>query len=338
MKSLQFDTSGGLGSLRVVEVDDPEPGPGEVLVRMRAISLNYRDLIVIGGGGHHKPREATPRVPFSDGCGIVDKVGADVERIAVGDRVCPIFFQDWIDGPATAPKLATPLVGPVPGVGRELAVYPAHGLVKVPDLLSDAEAASLPCAGVTAWNGLYGSFPLLPGSTVLLIGTGGVSILGLQFAVAAGCRTIILSSSDEKLERAKAMGATHGVNYRAHPEWAREVRRLTDGLGVDIVLEVGGNGTLRQSLRALRVGGHLALIGLLASGASDFDIASMLGGQASLKVIGVGSRAHFEQMNALIETAGIHPVIDRAFPWEQAGEALAYLESGQHFGKVVLEF
>lgn len=338
MKSLIFDAPWGLDSLRVVEVADPQPGPGEALVRMRAVSLNYRDLMLVTGGAKRRPGDEAPLVPFSDGCGVVESLGAGVTGLAVGDRVCATFFQDWVDGPATAPKLATPLVYPVPGVGRELAVYPAHGLIKVPDLLSDAEAASLPCAGVTAWNGLYGTFPLLPGSTVLLIGTGGVSIFGLQFAVAAGCRTIILSSSDEKLERAKAMGATHGVNYRPHPEWAREVRRLTDGQGVDIVLEVGGNGTLRQSLRALRVGGHLALIGLLASGASDFDTASMLGGQASLKVIGVGSRAHFEQMNALIETAGIHPVIDRSFPWEQAGEALAYLESGQHFGKVVLEF
>ena len=338
MRSLQFSAPWGLESLHVVEAPDPEPGPGEVLIRMRAISLNYRDLIVIGGGGHHKPGDDDRRVPFSDGCGVVEKIGAGVERLSVGDRVCPIFFQDWIDGPPTPKKLATPLVGPVPGVGRELAVYPQHGLAKVPHLLTDAEAACLPCAGVTAWNGMFGNVRLLPGSTLLLIGTGGVSILGLQFAAAAGLRTIILSSSGEKLARAAALGATHGINYRDHPEWAREVRRLTDGQGVDLVLEVGGNGTLRQSLRSLRVGGHLALIGLLASGAADFDVASMLGGQASIKVIGVGSRAHFEQMNALIETAGIHPVIGRRFPWEQAAEALAWLKSGQHFGKVVLEF
>ncbi len=338
MKSYQFDAPWGLDSLRLVEVDDPEPGRGEVLVKMRAISLNYRDLMMVTGGVRRKPDDTTPLVPFSDGCGIVEKTGEGVDRFAVGDRVCPTFFQDWIDGPATAPKLATPLVHPVPGVGRERAVYPQYGLVKAPDLLSDAEAASLPCAGVTAWHGLFGNVHLLPGSTVLLIGTGGVSILGLQFAAAAGCRTIILSSSDEKLARAASMGATHGINYRQHPEWAREVRRLTDGRGVDIVLEVGGNGTLRQSLRSLRVGGHLALIGLLASGTSDFDTASMLGGQASIKVIGVGSREHFEQMNTFIETIGIRPVIDRSFPWKQAPEALEYLRGGAHFGKVVLEF
>ena len=338
MKSLQFDAPWGLESLRVADVPDPEPSPGEVLIRMRAISLNYRDLMMITGAIRGKSDVEAPLVPFSDGCGIVEKIGEGVVRFAVGDRVCPIFFQDWIDGPPTAPKLATPLVHPISGVGRELAVYPQHGLVKVPDILTDAEAASLPCAGVTAWQGLFANINLLPGSTVLLIGTGGVSILGLQFAAAAGCQTIILSSSDDKLARAAAMGATHGINYRQHPEWAREVRRLTHGKGVDLVLEVGGNGTLRKSLRSLRVGGHLALIGLLDSGASDFDTASLLGSQASIKVISVGSREHFEQMNVLIEMAGIRPVIDRAFPWTQAADALAYLKSGQHFGKVVLEF
>lgn len=338
MKSLQFDAPWGLDLLRVAEVPDPEPGAGEVLVRMRAISLNYRDLMLIEGGIRRKPGDEGPLVPFSDGCSVVEAVGAGVTRVAVGDRVCPTFFQDWVDGPSTAAKLATPLVHPVPGVGRELAVYPEHGLIKVPDFLTDAEAASLPCAGVTAWHGLFHHNHLLPGSTVLLIGTGGVSILGLQFAIAAGCKVIILSSSDEKLARAAMMGATHGINYTTHPEWAREVRRLTGGRGADIVLEVGGNGTLRQSLRSLKVGGHLALVGLLASGATDFDTASMLGGQASIRVIGVGSRGHFEEMNALIDTAGIHPVIDRAFPWTEAAEALAYLKSGRHFGKVVLEF
>ncbi|MGH9582239.1 MAG: zinc-dependent alcohol dehydrogenase family protein, partial [Bryobacteraceae bacterium] len=249
---------------RLVEAELPasRPGSGEVLVHMKAASLNHRDLMVVNGS--YNPKLKRPMVPLSDGAGVVEETGAGVTRFKKGDRVAACFMQKWIDGPPKREYGASALGGSVDGVLREFAVFSEEGLVAVPDTLSDEEAAALPCAGVTAWHALFEETTPVPGETVLLQGTGGVSIFALQFAKAAGLRTIVISSSDEKLARAKDLGADCAVNYKRTPEWDEEARRLTDGRGVDRILEVGGSGTMARSLRAIRTNGLIAVIGGLS--------------------------------------------------------------------------
>jgi NADPH:quinone reductase-like Zn-dependent oxidoreductase len=338
MRALKVEAPWGLDAIQVIEAPDPTPGSGEVLVRMRAVSLNYRDLLMVGGIYGRGSGRADAITPFSDGCGVVEAVGPGVSRVKVGDRVATLFFQNWISGPPTQEKLSSALGFPIPGAGRELAVFSQEGVSKVPDFLSDQEVSTLPCAALTAWRALFEDGRLQPGDTVVLQGTGGVSIFGLQFAHAAGYRTIITSSSDEKLERAKALGADRTINYRQTPEWGREVRDATSGQGADFILEVGGGGTIEQSMRAVRIGGHIAVVGVVAGPGTGFNPASLIGNSAKLQGVSVGSRDMFEAMCEAIALKGIQPVVDKVFPWTDAKAAFAAMEAGEHFGKIVLEF
>ncbi len=336
MRALQLTDGVGLDHLQVVEAPDPKPGPSEVLVRMRAVSLNYRDLLMVNGiYGRETP---LPLTPFSDGCGVVEAVGSKVTRFKLGDRVATMFFQNWIAGKPTPEGLASALGIPIPGAGRELAAFHEDGLSKVPDFLTDHQVATLPCAALTAWRALFEDARLQPGDRVLLQGTGGVSIFGLQFAKAAGYRTIITSSNDAKLERARTLGADQGINYKQTPEWGRAARQLTGGRGVEFVMEVGGAGTLTQSLRAIGLGGHIAIIGVLGGAAEPLQIGSMIGTGAKLQGVMVGSRVMFEAMCRAIETHRIEPVVDKTFPFTEAVAAFEAMRAGQHFGKIVLEF
>lgn len=325
------------GSLRLVrvEVRRPSPGPGEVLVRVRATSLNRRDLSILRGGyGTIGSRGGL--VPLSDGAGEVLEVGPGVTRFRPGDRVAGTFFARWPGGRRTAEANASARGGSVDGMLSEMIVSPEDGLVHVPEHLSFEEAATLPCAAVTAWNGLFTYGHLQPGDFVLLEGTGGVSVFGLQLAAAVGARPIITSSSDAKLARARELGAYGTVNYRTNPEWQDEVRRLTGGLGVQHVLEVGGQDTLERALRSLGYGGHVALIGALSGPAPSVPTGSFIGLGVRLTGIYVGSRADFEAMNAFISAHRLRPLIDRVFPFEEAEEAYALMEREEHMGKIVI--
>jgi len=249
-----------------------------------------------------------------------------------------LFFQNWISGPPTLEKLMSSLGSPIPGAGRELAVFSEQGLSKVPDFLTDQQVATLPCAALTAWRALFEDASLQPGDTVVLQGTGGVSIFGLQFAHAAGYRTLITSSSDEKLSRAKAMGADHLANYKTDPDWAKAVREATNGVGADLIIEVGGGGTIEQSMRAIRIGGHVAIVGVVAGLGGGFNTVSLIGNSAKLQGLSVGSRDMFEAMCRAIELHRIQPVVDKVFPWTEVRAAFAAMQGGEHFGKIVLEF
>jgi NADPH:quinone reductase-like Zn-dependent oxidoreductase len=335
MRALEVTGDWGLDNLRVVEHPDPTPGPGQVLVRMRAASLNFRDLLMVNGA--YSAAARPPIIPLSDGCGVIEAVGEGVSRFAVGDRVASLFFQNWISGRPTREKLTSALGFPIPGVARELAVYSEQGLTRVPDFLSDHQVATLPCAALTAWRAIFVDSDLEPGDTVVLQGTGGVSIFGLQFARAAGLRTIITSSSDEKLERARGLGADHLINYRTTPEWSKAVRAITPE-GADLVLEVGGAQTLKESLKSIRIAGHIAIIGVLSGHQEPMSLATLVGTSAKLQGLSVGSREMFEAMNRALELHRIQPVVDRVFPWTEAKAAFEAMAAGEHFGKIVLEF
>jgi NADPH:quinone reductase-like Zn-dependent oxidoreductase len=333
VKAWRFTEGFGPEFLKIVELPEPSPGPGEAVVRVRACSLNYRDLAVMRGayGGGVK----APLTPLSDGAGEVVAVGERVTRVKPGDHVAGIFMQDWIEGPPDDAKANSALGGSIDGMMAEKVCLKADGLVHFPSHLSFEEAATLPCAAVTAWNALFRSGGLKPGQTVLLQGSGGVSVFALHFAKMAGARIIITSSSDAKLERLRSMGAHAGVNYRTTPEWDKPVRQLTNGLGVDHVVEVGGAGTLPLTSKSVRRGGHIALIGVL-SGGGAFDPRLMMLKGARLQGIFVGSREMFEEMNQAIGLAGMKPVIDRVFEFSELHEALSHLASGTHFGKIVV--
>ena len=338
MRALEVQEPWGLDQIKVVERPEPKPGPGEVLVRMKAISLNYRDLLMVGGIYGRGPSQGGAVTPFSDGCGIVEAVGPGVTRVVVGDRVATLFFQNWISGRPDLAKLSSALGFPVPGAGAELQTFSQEGVSKVPEFLTDQEVATLPCAALTAWRGLFEDAALEPGDTVVLQGTGGVSIFGLQFAKAAGMRTVITSSSDEKLARAKGLGADHVVNYRENPEWSGPVRAATNGVGADFVMEVGGAGTIQQTLRAIRIGGHIAIIGVVAGAAEGLNPAVLIGNSAKMQGLSVGSRDMFEAMCRAIELHKIKPVVDKVFPWTEAKAAFQAMQGGEHFGKIVLQF
>jgi len=334
MKAWRFLQSFGLENLTCVELPDPRPGPGQAVVRVRACSLNYRDLVV-SKGGYGRAVKA-PLTPLSDGAGEVVEVGEGVTRVKPGDRVAAIFMQGWLDGPPDDAKAATALGGSLDGMLAEKVCLDAAGLVRFPDHLSFEEAAALPCAAVTAWHSLFDSGRLQPGQTVLVQGSGGVSIFALQFAKLAGAQVIATTSGrDGKEERLRVMGADHVINYVTTPEWDRAVRDFTGGTGVDHVIEVGGAGTLPLSLKAVRRGGHIALIGVLAGG-GEVDPRFIFLKQVRIQGIYVGSRQMFEDMNRALASSGIRPVIDRVFPFDEAPAAYAYLESGAHFGKVCI--
>jgi NADPH:quinone reductase-like Zn-dependent oxidoreductase len=324
----------GTDELSVSEINRPVPTADQALVRLHAASLNYRDLMMVEGS--YNPKLRLPLVPFSDGAGEVVEIGADVTRWKVGDRVCPIFMQGWIDGELDYQKSKTALGGDLDGCLREYGAFHEDGLVKIPEHLSFEEAACLPCAGVTAWNALMNSGGLKKGDTVLCQGTGGVSLFALQLAKAAGAQVLITSSSNEKLERAKQLGADQLINYREREDWDTVALEMTDKRGVDHVIEVGGAGTLQRSMRAVKMAGHIAVIGVVA-GKGEFSNVPIF--MKALRLIGVfvGSRAMFEEMNRTIENHGIRPVVDRTFGFDQVREAFELMKSGQHFGKVVVK-
>lgn len=335
MKRWIVQSYGSREGLILEEQADLLPGPGEVLVGVRAVSLNYRDLL-------HQQAERPgtlplPFVPCSDGAGEVLAVGQGVIRWKTGDRVAGIFFREWVDGPFEMSYHKAALGGSAPGMLAEQVVLPEHALVRIPTHLSFAEAACLPCAGVTAWQALFTRGQLQPGRTVLALGTGGVSVFVLQLATAAGAEVIITSSSDEKLGRAKELGATEGINYRTTPEWDKEVYHLTRKRGADHVMEVGGPGTLEKSLNSVAAGGQVALIGVLTGfGSPNTSLFPLTGRNARMDGIYVGSRADFEALNAFLAEHQIKPAIDRTFAFSEARAAYSYLESGAHFGKVVI--
>lgn len=326
--------STSLNDLRLDETDIPQPGPGEVLVRVRACSLNYRDQIIPLGfymGGVVQQ----DTVPLSDGAGEIAAMGEGVASLKVGDRVAGIFFQDWMDGPPNPGMGAALGAPPAPGMLQDYVVLPEHGVVPLAETLDFTQAACLPCAGVTAWNALMeGPRPVKAGDTVLVLGTGGVSLLALQIAKAAGATVIATSSSDEKLERVKALGADHVINYRTTPEWGAEAARLAGG-GVDKVVEVGGAGTLKQSIAAVGFAGEIALIGVLTREGDTNPHGLMFKG-ASIRGIFVGSKGMAERLNAFIDQHGIEPVVDKVFPIEKARDAYAYQSSAGLFGKVAI--
>jgi len=333
MKVYEIQHTFGFDSLRMTDRPDPRPGPGQVLLRMKAWSLNYRDLLVIKG--HYNPRLKLPLIPLSDGAGEVVDVGTDVTRVKIGDRVAGTFMPGWIDGRLTDAKARSALGGGVDGVLAEYAVLPAEGLVQVPAHLSDEEAATLPCAAVTAWNALVASGDIHAGDTVLIQGTGGVSLFALQFARLCGAAVIATSSSDAKLARVPQMGAAHGINYKTTPDWDKKVLELTGGLGVDHVVEVGGAGTVPRSLKSVRMGGTISLIGIL-SGVGEVNPLPILMKGVRVQGIFVGSRQMFEDMNRAIALHRLKPVVDRVFPFSEAHAALQYMESAAHFGKIVI--
>jgi NADPH:quinone reductase-like Zn-dependent oxidoreductase len=335
MKAYEL-TQFGLENLVLVEREAPRPGPNEIVVRFHAASLNFRDLMFVKGV--YNPRAKLPAIPLSDGAGEVVEIGSDVSQWKTGDRVCPIFNQSWLDGrPSLQKNRATLGAGDLDGVAREYGAFNENGIVRVPEHLSFEEAATLPCAGVTAWNALVESGRLRAGDTVLTLGTGGVSVFALQFSKMHGATVIATSSSVEKLNRARELGANETINYRLTPDWDKEVSRLTNNIGVDHVVEVGGTGTLSKSVNSTSVGGHVALIGVLASG-GDFDPRRILMKGVRLQGIFVGSRQMFEDMNSAIEVNRMRPVISRIFAFEELAEALKYMETGSHFGKIVLKY
>lgn len=318
--------STSMEGLIAAERPDPEPGPGQVLVRMQAASLNFRDLAIVDGTYFGGP-VARDTIPLSDGAGLVEAVGEGVERFSTGDRVVATFTQG---GPMNA------LGSPLDGVLAELAVFDEAGLLPVLAHMSFEQAATLPCAGVTAWNAIVGGRQVKPGETVLTLGTGGVSLLALQLAKAAGARVIVTSSSDAKLDRAKALGADLTVNYKTEPEWERAVMDLTHGHGADQIVELGGAGTLPHSYRAVAHGGEIALIGVLAPPDADLSPWPLMVKTATLRGIFVGGKELFEALNRAVEVNGIEPVIDSVFAFDDAKGAFDYLRAGKHMGKVVI--
>ncbi len=325
---------GGFGIDRVVwrEAQGPLPGPGQVLVRVRATSLNYRDYLVAKGS--YNPKMPLPRVPLSDGAGEVVALGEGVSVWAVGDRVTGIFMQTWLDGPYRDAYGKSALGGAIDGMLSDLVVLDAQGLIAIPGHLSFAEAATLPCAAVTAWNALFESGDVRPGDTVLVQGSGGVSVFALQLAKAAGARVIATSSHPAKMERLKAMGADWVLNYKEEPEWGKAIAKAG---GVDHVVEVGGIGSLEQSIVAVRAGGHISVIGVLTGVAGNLNIAPILHKHLHVQGIYVGSRSMFQNLNRALSQNQLKPVIDSVYPAEQIQEALRHMEGAGHFGKIVVE-
>lgn len=325
--------SGSLDDMALVDAPRPSPGPGEVLVRVRACSLNYRDQAIVTGN-YFGGKVDRDQVPLSDGAGEVVELGEGVSDFAVGDRVAGSFFMNWDDGlpnPQAGPALGAP---PAPGMLQEYVALPAHAVVPMAASLSFGEAACLPCAGVTAWHALMeGPHPVRAGESVLVLGSGGVSLLALQIAKAAGARVVATSSSNEKLDRVRALGADHLINYRDVPEWGAQAARLAGG--IDHVIEVGGTGTLAQSIQAVGFNGEIALIGVLTRGGDTNPHGLMMKG-ASIRGIFVGSRGMARRLNAFIDTHAIKPVIGKTFAMEQALDAYRYQASPELFGKVVI--
>ncbi|MDF2366092.1 NAD(P)-dependent alcohol dehydrogenase [Sneathiella sp.] len=332
MKVWVINAEGGIDGLQMIDRDIPKPGPGEILVRLKANSINYRDLSTIKNAAARGI--AGERIPNSDGAGIVEDVGPGGTAFKKSDRVVGTFFQDWLSGSIHEGVMASALGGPIDGLLCEYALLEERGALHMPDHLSFEEAATLPCAGLTAWHCLIEGGGARAGQTVLLLGTGGVSIFAQQIAKASGIRTILTSSSDEKLDRAKALGADVLINYRDCPNWEEKVMEATDGRGVDLVVEVGGAGTLEKSIASVRVGGRISLVGILTGG--QMDPTSIMRKSITLQGIYVGPRDMFERFNAALLQNDIHPVIDASVEFADAKEAYRMMEKAGHFGKIVV--
>jgi NADPH:quinone reductase-like Zn-dependent oxidoreductase len=334
MQAYLLTAANGAESLKLQSLGEPQPSPGQVLVRVRATSLNYRDLMV--ATGRYGAGIPLPLIPLSDGAGEIVALGAGVTQWKVGDRVAGTFFQNWQAGPIRREAFDSALGGSINGMLAEIVALSENGVIAIPSHLSFEEAATLPCAALTAWHALVTSGKISAGQTVLLLGTGGVSIFALQFAKMHGARVIITSSSDAKLARAKALGADETVNYRTTPDWEKEVFRLTDKAGADHVVEVGGADTFSKSLRAMAIGGTISVIGGVSGFASEVSLRDILGKSAVIRGIFVGSHEMFAAMNRAISQHQFKPVIDRVFPFSEAPNAYRYQESAAHFGKVVI--
>ncbi|MCC2954895.1 NAD(P)-dependent alcohol dehydrogenase [Massilia sp. IC2-477] len=336
MKAYQILPGANIDGLQCIDYPDRKLGHGEVRIRVHAVSLNYRDLMV--ASGNYLVTVDDPIIPCSDGAGEVLELGPGVTRVQVGDRVAGSFFPFWQDGMTSPEKIRHALGGDIDGMLAEEVVLHEDALAKIPASLSFVEASTMPCAGVTAWNAIFvSSNGVKPGDTVLLLGTGGVSVLGMQLAKAAGLRTIITSSSDEKLQRARELGAHHTINYGAIPEWHEEVLAMTQGRGANVVLEVGGKGTVNRSVSAAAMGGTVAIIGGVSGFGGEVNPAALLATAKRMVGIFVGSRGMLEDVMRFADTTGLKPVIDRVFPFAQAQDAYRYMESGSHFGKVVID-
>lgn len=335
MKTFELRDAWSIDNLHLAERPVPEPGPGQVLLQMKAASLNYRDLVV-PRRGYGALTGNLPLIPVSDGVGIVVATGPGVSRVAVGERVCPTFMPRYLGGEPTADRLTQTLGGPLDGVMAEFMVVDEQAVVRAPQHLSDEQAATLPCAALTAWSAIVTHGAVKAGDRVLVQGTGGVSLFALQFAKLLGAHVTVLSGSDEKVERARALGADDGLSYRSCTEWGKAVLARSGGAGVDHVVEVGGEQTLPQSLRAVRIGGTVSLIGVLSGGSLDVKLGPIVTRQVRLQGITVGNRDGFEAMVRAIDLHRLQPVVDRVYPFEALREALDYLASGAHFGKICL--
>ena len=335
MKVFELKNDWGLNNLLAGTRPMPEPGPREILLRLRAASLNYRDRVLVEGN-YGKLAGELPLIPLSDGLGEIVAVGAEVTRFREGDRVCTTVFQAWNSGRLQEWMAKTALGGPLDGVLCEYRALSEEGLVLAPDHLSDAEAAALPCAGVTAWDAVVTQGDLKPGEVALILGTGGVALFALQFAKLCGATVIITSKSDEKLEKARALGADHVINYEKDPEWGRAAREIAGGEGVDLVVETGGGGTLAQSLKAVRTAGRIMLMGVLAGTMLDARVYHLVLRRVRLQGITLASRDDFEAMNRAIAAAEIRPVIDRTFAFDDCHGAFRHLVGQHHFGKIAI--
>ncbi len=334
MQTFVVAESFGIENLKQVERPQPRPGAGELLLEVKAVSLNYRDLLVVQG--LYNPKQPLPLVPCSDAAATVVEVGEGVTGFQTGQRVCPLFCQSWEAGEPSRERLRDTLGSPVDGTLRQFMVVPATGVVTLPDYLSDIEAATLPCAALTAWSAMVVHAQVTAGDWVLILGTGGVSIFALQLAQILGLRTIVTSSSNEKLARAQELGADHVINYVQEPNWGRAARKLT-GRGVDLVVEVGGAGTLKQSLEAVRIGGQISLIGVLGGVAEPLGVLPILMKNVRIQGILVGHKDGFEQLLKALEKGRVKPVVDRVFPFNEAPDAFNYLSNAGHLGKVCIE-
>jgi NADPH:quinone reductase-like Zn-dependent oxidoreductase len=336
MRTFQVEDSWSMSNVRLSTRPDPTAGPGQVKIRIKAASLNYRDLLVPsrGYGSRMKP---LPLIMLSDGFGLVDSIGEGVKHLKEGDRVCPLFFQTWESGDPDAKRLSLSLGCEMDGTMAEYMTLPERGVALAPTHLNDVEAACLPTAAVTAWRALVTEGRIKPGDKVLLQGTGGVSLFALQFAKISGAFVIVTSSSDEKLERAASMGADATINYRQIPEWGKKAREIAGGQGVDHVVEVGGQDTLLQSLRAVRPGGTISMIGVLSGGTMSVPLGQIVTRHVRLQGITVGNRDDFVAMTVAMTQHNLRPIIDRIFPFEELHPALEYMATGKHLGKICIK-
>lgn len=335
MRAIEIRGAFGLDNLALAAREEPSAGPGQVVVSMRAASLNYRDLMMVQGS--YNPKQRLPLVPCSDGVGVVESVGPGATRFKVGDRVATTLNPRWIAGEPARELVRASLGGPLDGVLQERLVASEDGLVGVPGHLSDEEAATLTCAAVTAWSALEAG-GVGAGDTVLVQGTGGVAVFALQLARLRGARVIATTRRAERAERLRALGAETVIDSRQSPDWGVKVREATGGRGVDLVAEIGGAGTLEQSLRAVRIGGNIALIGILDGNAASIALTSIFMQAVRIQGIQVGSRETFERMNRAIDLHRLRPVVDRTYPWTEARDAFEAMAAGNHFGKICLAF